>query len=154
MTAYTCSSPRCGFKAFSLARVELGTCLGRCGERYMRRGDGFFVLQCASVDNKFGFTSPKYARMGDYWDAFPPGPSPQLWWSWGSGWDAIMRGWHAMRSAYVVFDVLRLLIVGGCCKPRRPRTRDPYRLMASGPSPQLMWSWGNGWDEVVIVIYG
>ena len=50
MTAYTCSSPRCGFKAFSLARVELGTCLGRCGERYMRRGDGFFVLQCASVD--------------------------------------------------------------------------------------------------------
>ena len=49
MTAYTCSSPRCGFQAFSLARVELGTCLGRCGERYMRRGDGFFVLQCASV---------------------------------------------------------------------------------------------------------
>ena len=45
--------------------------------------------------------------MGEYWDAFPPGPSPQLWWSWGSGWDAIMRGWHAMRSAYVVFDVLR-----------------------------------------------
>ena len=53
----------------------------------------------------------------------------------------------------IVFDVLRLLIVGGCCKPRRPRTRDPYRLMASGPSPQLMWSWGNGWDEVVIVIW-
>ena len=91
--------------------------------------------------------------MSDYWDAFPPGPSPQLWRSWGSGWDAIMRGWHAMRNAYVVFDVLRLLIVGGCCKPRRPRTRDPYRLMASGPSPQLMWSWGNGWDEVVIVIW-
>ena len=58
-----------------------------------------------------------------------------------------------MRSAYVVFDVLRLLIVGGCCKPRRPRTRDPYRLMASGPSPQLMWSWDNGWVELMIVIW-
>ena len=52
MTAYTCSSPRCGFKAFSLARVELGTCLGRCGERYMRRGDGFLCFNVLPLTNK------------------------------------------------------------------------------------------------------
>ena len=82
--------------------------------------------------------------MGEYWDAFPPGPSPQLWWSWGSGWDAIMRGWHAMRSAYVVFDVLRLLIVGGVLQATttaNTRSLSTYGVWAIPPAHVELGQW-------------